>query len=391
MLRTMAGRFARLAHEHDARIFRLQRNDFAIMLPVPAPGHREARMFAEKLTREAHRPVYWQGKSLSGSISVGITFYPDQATSRSELARQATLMREAAREDGGNALRIYDAEMDRNYNALTNMERLLRKAARNCATYFTLYFQPIVRLNDETLHGFEVLLRMHDDDGEPISPVVFIPLAERLNLMDEIGAFVLAEACAIASEWPDHLHVSVNLSPLQFESGHLPSAVWKALETSGLAPSRLELEVTENIVMRDWDKVHEQLDRVRARGVSLVLDDFGTGYSSMSYLWKFNFDKLKIDRSFTQAVSGSEEARSILRSLVVMARSLKLPLVVEGVETLEQASFLRKFRCDFAQGYYYGKPMPAHEVPAMILRDWQRREGRENFPTAATGTDAISA
>ena len=391
MLRTMAGRFARLAHEHGARIFRLQRNDFAIMLPVPAPGRHEARMFADKLIKEAHRPVYWQGKSLPSSISVGITFYPEQATSRSELARQATLMREAAREAGGNTLRIYDAGMDRDYNALARMERLLRKAARNCASYFTLHFQPIVRLDDETLYGFEVLLRMHDDNGEPISPVVFIPLAERLKLMDEIGSFVLSEACSIASEWPEHLRVAVNLSPLQFESGRLPSAVWKALETSGLAPSRLELEVTENIVMRDWDKVHEQLDRVRSRGVSLVLDDFGTGYSSMSYLWKFNFDKIKIDRTFTQAVSGSEEARSILRSLIVMARSLKLPLVVEGVEKPEQAAFLRKFRCDYAQGWHYGKPMPAHEVPTIILKDWQRRQEMEQTAYRTAGTNALSA
>ena len=391
MLRTMAGRFARLAHAYEARIFRLQRNDFAIMLPVPVPGRHEARMFAEKLISEARRPVYWQGKSLPGSISVGITFFPDQATNRTELARQATLMREAAREAGGDTLRIYDVKMDRDYNALTHMERLLRKAARNCASYFTLHFQPIVRLDDETLHGFEVLLRMHDDDGNPVSPVVFIPLAERLNLMDEIGAYVLAEACAIASEWPEHLHVAVNLSPLQFESGRLPSAVWKALETSGLSPSRLELEVTENIVMNDWDKVHEQLDRVRARGVSLVLDDFGTGYSSMSYLWKFNFDKIKIDRSFTQAVSRSEEARSILRSLIVMARSLKLPLVVEGVETLEQAAFLRKFRCDYAQGYFYGKPMPAHEVPSIILQDWQRRQERLTTQASSGVAGAISA
>ncbi len=117
-----------------------------------------------------------------------------------------------------------------------------------------------------------------------------------------------------------------------------------------------------------------------------MLDDFGTGYSSMSYLWKFKFDKLKIDRSFTQAVSRSEEARSILRSLIVMARSLKLPLVVEGVETLEQAAFLRKFRCDYAQGYYYGKPMPAHEVPGVILQDWQRRQERQNVrPVPTTG------
>ena len=391
VLRTLAGRFARLAHAHDAHVFRLQRNDFAIILPVPAPGRHEARMFAQKLLKEARRPIYWRGRSLTASISIGITFYPAQATSPTELVRQATLMREAARDSCGDAVRMYDREMDRKYHATANLERLLHKAARNCARHFTLHFQPIVRLADETLHGFEVLLRMHDDNGDIISPAAFIPVAERLNLMDEIGAHVLAEACTTATEWPQHLHVAVNLSPRQFESGRLATTVEKALESSGLSPSRLELEVTENILMSDWERVRQQLDHVRTRGVSLVLDDFGTGYSSMSYLWKFNFDKIKIDRSFTQAVSRSEEARSILRSLIVMARTLKLPLVVEGVETLEQAAFLRKFRCDYAQGYYYGRPMPAHEVPAVILRDWQRRQELANGRPATGTGEAISA
>ncbi len=377
VLRTLAGRFARLAHEGKAQIFRLERDDFAVLLSAPFPGRHEARTFADGLLKEAQRPVYWRGKSLLQTLSIGISFHPEQAATRSELMRQATLMRQAARDAGGNTMRLYSAEMDRDYHEMASLERLLRKAARNCASYFSLHYQPIVRLEDERLHGFEVLLRMDDDDGNPISPAQFIPVAERLNLMDEIGAFVLAEACATAAQWPAHLHVSVNLSPLQFRSGKLPASVWQALETSGLHPRRLELEVTESIMMQEWDMVHAQLEEVRKCGARIVLDDFGTGYSSMSYLWKFNFDKLKIDRSFTQATSTCEEARSILRSLVIMARSLKLPVVVEGIETAEQAAFLRKFRCDFGQGYYFGKPMPATDVAALIMRDWQQRRARE--------------
>ena len=372
VLRTLAGRFARLAHEHGAYIFRLQRDDFAILLPVPHPGHHEARMFAGALLKEAQRPVYWHGKSLLLTLSIGISLYPAQAATRSELARQATLMRQAARDAGGNTYRLYSSDMDRDYHEMARLERLVRKAARNCASYFSLHYQPIVHLAEERLHGFEVLLRMEDDEGNAVSPAHFIPVAERLNLMDEIGAFVLAEACATAAKWPSHLKISVNLSPLQFRSGKLVTSVWKALETSGLDPKRLELEVTESLMMQDWDKVRVQLEEIRRRGVSIVLDDFGTGYSSMSYLWKFSFDKLKIDRSFTQAIDSCGEARSILRSLIIMARSLKLPVVVEGIESLEQAIFLRKFRCDYGQGYYFGKPMPATDVPAVIMRDWQR-------------------
>ncbi|GEM_PF-3473135 len=392
VLRTLAGRFSRLAHRHGATVFRLRRDDFAVLLPLPWPGRDEAHAFMQELLHEAQRPLYWHGKSLILTLSVGISFHPqEQATSRSELTRQATLMRQAARDAGGNTFHIYDSAMDRDYNEMAELERLVRRAARNCARYFSLHYQPIVRLEDEHLHGFEVLLRMHDDDGKPISPAKFIPIAERLNLMNEIGAFVLAEACSTAVKWPQHLKISVNLSPTQFASGQLIATLWKALETSGLDPQRLELEVTESLMMQDWDKARTQLEEARKRGVSIVLDDFGTGYSSMSYLWKFSFDKLKIDRSFTQAVNSCGEARSILRALVIMARSLRMPVVVEGVETLEQAVFLRKFRCDFAQGYYYGKPMPPHEVAAVIMRDFQRRQAMQQEEADRSNTAHTSA
>lgn len=378
VLRTLAARTARLVHEQGGNVFRLEQDEFAVLLPMRQPDATRVQQLGQTLIKEAQRPVYWRGKSLLMSISIGVTFHPTPAQERSEILRQAALMREAAHEAGGNTLRIYDAKMDKAFNDIARLERLVRRAARNCARYFTLHFQPIVHLQDETLHGFEVLLRMDDDDGTPISPAAFIPVAERLNLMDEIGAFVLSEACAIAARWPDHLKVSVNLSPAQFESGHLPSTVWKALETSGLQPERLELEVTESIMMQDWSKVRNQLQEVRKRGASIVLDDFGTGYSSMSYLWKFDFDKIKIDRSLLQAVSTNHEARSILRALVVMMRSLKLPVVVEGVETQEQAVILRKLRCDYGQGWLFGKPVPLENVSTIILRDWQRRQGQSS-------------
>ncbi len=374
VLRTLSGRFARIAHAAGTQVFRLRRDDFGILLPIAAEPQREARTFTHQLLQEAQRPVYWHGKSLLMTLSVGMSFYPHQARSLSELVRQATLMRQAASEAGGNTLRIYNSESDREYHERVRLERLLRKAARNCAGYFSLHYQPIVDLQRGGLHGFEVLLRMNDDEGNPVSPGEFIPIAEQLNLMDEIGAYVLSEACASAVQWPAHLKVSVNLSPTQFHSGKLVSSVVRALETSGLDARRLELEVTESVMMREWEKVSAQLQALQQRGASIVLDDFGTGYSSMSYLWKFNFNKLKIDRSFTQALNSCDEARAILRSLVIMARSLKMPVVVEGIETLEQAAFLRKFRCDYGQGYYFGRPMPAHDLAAAIMRDWGMHE-----------------
>ncbi len=372
VLRTMAGRFARVAHENGAHIFRMERDEFILVLP--RPDSREAALeLARKLEREALRAVYWRGKSLAVTLSVGITFFPEDAATRSEVVRQSTLVRRMAKENN-LGICVYDVNLDRRYNEVASIERLLHKAARNCASYFSLHFQPIVELEEEVLYGFEALLRLTDDEGNAVSPAVFVPIAERLGLMDEIGAWALAEACAVAAHWPDHLHVSVNLSPTQFQSGKLKANVWKALEISGLPPRRLELEVTESLMMDNWESASGQLEEFQARGVKIVLDDFGTGYSSMNYLWKFHFDKLKIDRSFTQATFASAEARNILRSLLVMARSLKLPVVAEGIETLEQAVFLRKFRCNFGQGWYYGKPMKAEDLSAHIMRDWQRRQ-----------------
>ncbi len=376
VLRTMAGRFARVAHEHGAHVFRMERDEFIIILPTPGQ-RQQAYDLAEKLQQEAYRPLYWRGKSLAVTLAVGITFFPEDAATRAEVVRQATLVRRAAREAHGGIC-VYDVNLDKQYNEKAAIERLLRKAARNCSSYFSLNFQPIVELEHEHLHGFEALLRLTDDEGNTISPEVFVPMAEQLGLMDDIGAWVLKEACIIAAHWPDHLHVAVNLSPTQFESGELVSHVAEALETSGLAPHRLELEVTESLMMGNWDAASTQLEQFRARGMKIVLDDFGTGYSSMNYLWKFRFDKLKIDRSFTQATFASSEARNILRALLVMARSLRLPVVAEGIETLEQAVFLRKFRCNYGQGWYYGKPKKAAELSAIIMRDWQRR--RDVYP-----------
>ncbi len=392
-LRTLASRFARIAHEHDARAFRLDRDDFAMLVPASEENVRDlVPHLVTSLRREAQRSIYWRGKALQLTLSIGISVFPNHAASSQELARQASLMRQSVREAGGDDFRIYEAGMDREYHEKIQLERLVRRAARNCAAWFELAFQPIVHLETETLHGFEALLRLRDADGNYVSPAVFVPIAEQLNLMDDIGAFVLSESCRIAAQWPDHLHVSVNLSPQQFQSGKLVSKVWQALETSGLAPHRLELEVTESLMMDTTRDALQQLEQLRRREVKIVLDDFGTGYSSMSYLWQFSFDKIKIDRSFTSAISHCHEARSILRALIVMARSLKLPVVVEGIETAEQAAYLRKMRCNFGQGYFFGKPMSDTDLAGAVMEDWRQRKAlaqlRELHPPtsgAATG------
>jgi EAL domain-containing protein (putative c-di-GMP-specific phosphodiesterase class I) len=204
------------------------------------------------------------------------------------------------------------------------------------------------------------LLRLADDDGQPISPDEFIPVAEEIGLINDIGRWVLREACRAARDWPDDLFVAVNLSAAQFAGEDMAARVREVLEWSKLRPGRLELEVTESLLITDTDRVLRDLKAIRALGPTLALDDFGTGYSSLSYLWRFPFDKLKVDRSFMGdlTVSGTK-SREILATIIALGRVLNLTITAEGVETEEQAAVLRELRCDLVQGYLYGSPVTA--------------------------------
>jgi EAL domain-containing protein (putative c-di-GMP-specific phosphodiesterase class I) len=210
---------------------------------------------------------------------------------------------------------------------------------------------------------------MTDDSGKPISPAEFIPIAEQTGLIHDIGRWVLRDACRMAKQWPDDLGIAVNLSPAQFASGDMTKMVREALEWSGLDPRRLELEVTESVLITDTDKVLADLMAIKALGVTIALDDFGTGFSSLGYLWRFPFDKLKVDKSFMAdiAVEGSK-SREILSTIIALGKVLDLKVTAEGVETAEQALVLRELRCDLVQGYLFGRPMRAIDVAACIIK-----------------------
>jgi EAL domain-containing protein (putative c-di-GMP-specific phosphodiesterase class I) len=219
------------------------------------------------------------------------------------------------------------------------------------------------------LKGFEALLRLNDEDGRPIPPSEFIPVAEEVGLIAEIGIWVLREACRVAREWPDELFVAVNLSPAQFAQPGMANRVRDALDWSGLKPRRLELEVTESLLITESDKVLRELKALKALGASLALDDFGTGYSSLSYVWRFPFDKLKVDRSFmADLTSPGAKSREILSTIIALGRVLNLRITAEGVETEAQAAVLRELNCDLMQGYLVGRPQPTTDVAATIIR-----------------------
>jgi len=259
-----------------------------------------------------------------------------------------------AKAEGRNTVCFFEAGMDSTFRERRWLEADLRRALETKA--FQLAYQPLFSFHDGSLLGFEALLRWPADwKSQP--PVVFIPVAEESGLIVPIGAWVLETACKTAAGWSKPLKIAVNLSPVQFQHGDIVAVIQQALRVSGLNPSRLELEVTESLWIQDTDVVLEQLARIRGMGISIALDDFGTGYSSLTYLWKFPFDMVKIDRSFVMEMETDLKASAIVSTIVALGRTLDLTVTAEGVETPAQANALREAGCDQAQGYLFGRPL----------------------------------
>jgi predicted signal transduction protein with EAL and GGDEF domain len=298
--------------------------------------------------------------------SIGVAIAPVDGKESAALLRCSDLALYAAKAGGRNTYRFFTPALEAEFVKRRKIEALIRSKA--ATEGFELYFQPLVNTETQKTVGFEALLRMQDEDGKFIGPDVFIPIAEEMGLISVIGAFVLDRACQTAATWPEELTISVNLSPLQFSTGDLVRIVEGALKRSGLAPHRLELEITEGLLLHHTEEVIEELTELKDLGTAIVMDDFGTGYSSLSYLWRFPFDKIKVDRSFmAHLVEESSDAANIVRSVVGLGHSLRMSVTAEGVETREQAAFLKALNCDFLQGFHFGRPMPATEVAGHLF------------------------
>jgi EAL domain-containing protein (putative c-di-GMP-specific phosphodiesterase class I) len=233
---------------------------------------------------------------------------------------------------------------------------------------FELHYQPLVDLAADRITGFETLLRWRHPEKGMISPAEFIPVAEDIGLIVEVGEWVLRQACVEAATWPSEIKVAVNLSPVQFRSRRLVEMVIAALAHSGLSPTRLELEITESLLLANTEANLAILHQLRALGVRISMDDFGTGYSSLSYLRSFPFDKIKIDRSFVKDLSERSDCGAIVRAISGLGRSLNITTTAEGVETLEQLDWLRAEGCNEVQGYLFSAARPAAEIAALLLR-----------------------
>jgi predicted signal transduction protein with EAL and GGDEF domain len=305
-------------------------------------------------------PYELEGQEIVIGTSVGIALAPDGHVSPDQLLKHADLALYRAKAEGRSTFRFFEPEMDAELQARRALEGDLRKALAN--REFELYYQPQINIRANEISGFEALLRWRHPERGIISPVEFIPVAEDIGLIASLGEWVIEQACREASSWPEGIKVAVNLSPVQFRYRGLVQIVGKSLLQSGLSPSRLELEITESVLLQDNDMTLATLHQLRRLGVRIAMDDFGTGYSSLSYLRSFPFDKIKIDQSFVRELSSRADCLAIVQSIASLGANLGMATVAEGVETEDQFQQIRAAGCTEVQGYYFGRPKPASEL-----------------------------
>jgi diguanylate cyclase (GGDEF)-like protein len=363
LLRAVAARLLGCARE-TTLIARLGGDEFAVIDYVTNPVV-EATALAEKIRKALCDPFDLGDHQVTAGTSIGIAIAPRDGIDCDEILKSADLALYSAKGGGRGAFRFFEPELDQLMHARRNLERELRDALAN--SEFELHYQPFVNARTGEISGFEALLRWHHPQRGLVSPAEFIPLAEETGLIVPLGEWVLRTACAEAAKWPANLRIAVNLSPAQFRSKELVPVIVGALANSGITSQRLELEVTETVIMHDSEAVFAALGQLRKLGVQIALDDFGTGYSSLSFLQKFPFDKIKIDRSFVEELSSARDGScQIARAVVRFAVSLGKITTAEGVETKEQLDILRAEACGEIQGYYFSPPVHASRVAQMV-------------------------
>lgn len=359
LLQTFADRLRSTTRDTDT-VSRQGGDEFLVLL-TDIRDSDDIAPIVEKIMHTLARPCALAGQEMSLSCSVGLAVYPEDGTDFDTLIRNADAAMYNAKEAGRNTFRFYSQQMNEDaVHRLDIQNRLRRALERN---EFVLHYQPLIDLGNNAIVGAEALIRWNCPELGMQPPGVFVPVAEDSGLIVEIGEWVLGEACRQARAWQDAGHrdlvLAVNLSPLQFARGNLVETVRLALADSGANPALIELEITENVLVKDTEQVLATVRQLHAMGLRLAIDDFGTGYSSLAYLRRFAVEKLKIDQSFVRDLPTDPDAGAIVRAVIQMAKSLKIAVLAEGVETADIAHDLRLLGCDYAQGYYFGRPMPA--------------------------------
>ncbi|MFG1371815.1 EAL domain-containing protein [Xanthobacter oligotrophicus] len=341
---------------------RLGGDEFGI-LRLGTSGDREALAFAQGIIDALQEPLVIGHHRVTGGCSIGLALSPADGTSAAQLLHNADLALYRAKSDGRGVARAFVAEMEASASARRTLETDLHAAWRE--RHFVLAYQPIFEATSGQLAGFEALARWPHSEHGLVPPETFIPVAEETGLILPLGAWVLREACQVAAQWPQHLFVSVNLSPLQFRGAQTHQHVRAALDGSGLAAQRLELEITESTLLKQGPAVRATLEQLAAEGITVALDDFGTGYSSLAYLRTLTIGRIKVDRSFVDDVEQCPQSLAIVRAIVGLARTLSLRCTAEGIETEAQRRILAEEGCTHLQGFFLGRPVTAEAALAL--------------------------
>jgi diguanylate cyclase (GGDEF)-like protein len=364
LLKAVAVRLRSCLRETDT-IARLGGDEFAIIqTEIGSPA--DVATLASRIRETLTAPYELDGHQVPADVSIGISIAPDDTIESEQLLKNADMALYRSKADGRGTFRFFEPQMDERVKARRTLELDLRNAIVNGE--FELYYQPLVNLERHEISACETLLRWHHPTRGMVPPAEFIPMAEETGLINQLGEWVLRQACLEATSWPGEIAVAVNLSPVQFKNQNLSLLVVSALAQSGLPAHRLELEITEAVLLQNNEATLATLHRLRHLGVRIVMDDFGTGYSSLSYLRSFPFDKIKIDRCFITGLGDDNESAAIVKAVAGLAQQLSMTTTAEGVETRTQLDRVRELGCTDVQGHFYSPPVPAKELAAIFAK-----------------------
>jgi diguanylate cyclase (GGDEF)-like protein len=378
LLMIVAHRLRALVRETDT-IARMGGDEFVIVqAPISDPA--EATTLAQQIIAWISEPYDIEDQQATVGTSIGIAVSPGDGDTPDKMLRHADLALYRAKSDGRGTFRFFEPAMNEQMQARRIMEQDLRKALPSGE--FELYYQPVVNLESKEISGFEALLRWNHPEAGQVPPSTFIPLAEEIGFIVPLGEWVIREACLAASRWPEHLNVAVNISAVQFRGSSLMTVIVNALAASGLHPTRLEIEITESVLLQDREATLAMLHQLRSLGIRIAMDDFGTGYSSLTYLQSFPFDKIKIDRSFVKDITDNAGSLYIVRAVAALANGMGMAATAEGVETAEQLDKIAAVGCTEMQGYLFSKPLPVAEIERLFLSGLLRRDDERDSAVA---------
>ncbi len=362
LLEQVAGRIRETAKKGEA--FRLGGDEFAVLVPTRPENGSASRCLAEAIVRALCRPFQTGDLVHHIGASIGMSLFPHDARDRQTLMRRADIALYRAKESGRSRSRAFEPEMDAEISRRSLIERELRAAV--AADELRPYYQPLVELSTGRTTGFELLARWPREDNQDVGPELFIPVAEETGLINDLMLKLLARGCTEAAGWDPSLTVAINVSPVQLRDPWLSQKILRTLTRHNFPPSRLAVEITENALLTDTDNARRTVQSLQNQGIRVGLDDFGTGYSSLQHLRMLPFDKIKIDRSFVQAIGQDAEALKIVRAITGLARTLDVPVIAEGIENQFIVDQLRALGCEEGQGFHLGRPMSGSDVAAVL-------------------------